>query len=84
MVGQKRHVRYHKGGFGAPGNSFGMMDHIVKGNRYRGIIAQHHISQGVSDQNAVHSRFLSQLSRGIVIGCQESDWYPILFHFTQF
>ncbi|MNJ53109.1 hypothetical protein D3C77_484850 [compost metagenome] len=84
MISHERQVRYDKSMPCPAGYSPGVVNHVIHRNRYRRVIAQHHIAKRISDKNDIDPCLLRQTSRRIIIGGDHRDRDVILFHFFHF
>ena len=80
LVGHKRHVTDQQGVFGAAGDSFTVVEHIVHGDGQGAFITQHDHAEGITHQDHVHAHLVHDQGGGIVVGGEHADGLVARFH----
>ena len=83
LIGAERHVAYNEGAFSAFDHAFGVIYHLVEGDRESGDVAGHDVRGRVAYQNHVHSGFVDEFCHRVVVGREHGDFLAALFHFDK-
>ncbi len=78
------HIGYEQPFRMGPGHRTDVVDHVL--HRDVGGIrkTQHHVAEGIPNQENIHSGFIKQTGHGVIISRQSGDFLSPLFHIQNF
>ena len=82
MVRAVRHVGDQQGILHAPAHRPGVVQHLVRSDGQRVLVAEHGLGQRVADQHDVNTGLIHQPRSGVVVGRQAGDRFMTTFLLT--
>ena len=83
VVAAVGHVHHQKRRFHGSFHGFGVVQHLVHGQRERRFVAQNGHRDGVSDENNVDSSFIDKACGGVVVRGKRGDGFAALLLLAQ-